>query len=387
MTAEPMRNGRADGGRSGGKPWLTQDDIPVETFRILDPDGSYDPDAVPDLRDDELVDLYRWMRVEQRYAERMVKLQRRGEMGTVASGRGHEASIVGSGYPLADDDWLIGMGRETTAMLLQGVSFEDMILYWRGIEAAGRALAEQNCMIGISIGGHVPMVTGIGWGMDLADSDSVVVAHFGDGATSTGAVHEGINFAGVLDVPAVFYCQNNQWAISTPFEKQTNANTLAQRALGYGIDAIQVDGNDVLAVYEAMSAARERALAGDPVFVEALTYRIEAHTTSDDPSRYRDDEEVEAWRDRDPIERYRQFLEAEGLWTEVDDEAIVEEIDAEFDAAVEAANAFEEREAAAIFEHVFEALPPVLAGQLEDFEALLEARPETYDHIEQRPKG
>ena len=380
-----MTNGPADGG--GEVPWLTQDDVPVETYRVLASDGSYDPDDVPDLTDEELVDLYRWMRVEQRYAERMVKLQRRGEMGTVASGRGHEASIVGSGYPLADEDWLIGMGRETTAMLLQGVSFRDMILYWRGIEAAGRLLAEQNCMIGISIGGHVPMVTGVGWGMDLAGDESVVVAHFGDGATSTGAVHEGINFAGVLDVPAVFYCQNNQWAISTPFEKQTNARTLAQRAPGYGIDAIRVDGNDVLAVHRAMEAARERALGGDPVFVEALTYRVEAHTTSDDPSRYRDDADVEQWRERDPVERYRRFLEAEGLWAGVDDDAIVEEIDAEFDAAVEDANAFEKREAAAIFEHVFEELPPGLADQLDDFEALLEERPEIYDHVEQRPKG
>lgn len=382
-----MANRRSDSDRGGAVPWLTQADVPVETYRVLEPDGSYDPDDVPDLTDDELVDLYRWMRVEQRYAERMVKLQRRGEMGTVASGRGHEASIVGSGYPLAEDDWLIGMGRETTAMLLQGVSFRDMILYWRGIGEAGKYLAEHNCMIGISIGGHVPMVTGIGWGMDLAGDESVVVAHFGDGATSTGAVHEGINFAGVLDVPAVFYCQNNQWAISTPFEKQTNARTLAQRAPGYGIDAIRVDGNDVLAVYRAMEAARERARGGDPVFVEALTYRIEAHTTSDDPSRYRDDADVEQWREREPIERYRRFLEAEGLWGRVDDDAIVEEIDAEFDAAVEEANAFEEREAAAIFEHVFEALPSGLAEQLGDLETLLAERPETYDHIEQRPKG
>jgi len=373
--------------QSGGVPWLTQDDLPVETYQIVAPDGSYEPSTVPDLTDDELIDLYRWMRVEQRYAERMVKLQRRGEMGTVASGRGHEASIVGSGYPLAEDDWLIGMGREVTAMLLQGVSFRDMILYWRGIETAGRALAEQNCMIGISIGGHVPMVTGIGWGMDLADSDAVVVAHFGDGATSTGAVHEGINFAGVLDVPAVFYCQNNQWAISTPFEQQTNANTLAQRALGYGIDGIRVDGNDVLAVYRAMTAARERAREGRPVFVESMTYRVDAHTTSDDPSRYRDDEEVEAWRERDPVERYRGFLEAEGLWGQVDDDAIIGEIDDEFDAAVAAANAIEDRAVDAIFEHVFEELPPGLADQLEGFKALAEERPAIADHIEQRPKG
>ncbi|HKJ59011.1 MAG TPA: thiamine pyrophosphate-dependent enzyme, partial [Halobacteriales archaeon] len=235
MTAERMTDERKDGGEAGAVPWLTQDDLPVETYRIVEPDGSYDPAALPDLSDDEFVDLYRWMRVEGRYGERMVNLQRRGEMGTVASGRGHEASIVGSGYALEDDDWLLGMGREVTAMFIQGVSMRDMILYWRGIEDASKYLAQHNCMIGISIGGHLPMVTGVAWGMNITDADSVVMAHFGDGATSTGASHEGINFAGVLDVPAIFYCQNNQWAISVPFEKQTNANTIAQRALGYGI--------------------------------------------------------------------------------------------------------------------------------------------------------
>ena len=378
---------RTDGGAPAPVPWLTQEDYPVETYRIVDPDGSYDPAAVPDLSDDQLVDLYRWMRVEQRFAERMVNLQRRGEMGTIGSGRGHEASIVGSGYALEDDDWLLGMGREITAMFIQGVRMRDMILYWRGIEDASKYLAQHNCMIGISIGGHLPVVTGVAWGMDLTDTDAVTMAHFGDGATSTGASHEGMNFAGVLDAPAIFYCQNNQWAISVPFEKQTNARTLAQRALGYGLPGVRVDGNDVLAVYEAVRQARERARSGQPVLVEALTYRVDAHTTSDDPSSYREDEEVEEWRELDPIERYRGFLEAEGLWSDVDDDAIVDEIDAEFDAALEEANAFEHREAGALFEYVYEELPPRLAEQLDDLETLLEERPEFYDHVEQRPKG
>ena len=382
-----MTDERTDGGEAGAVPWLSQDDLPVETYRIVEPDGSYDPAALPDLDDGDLVDLYRWMRVEQRYAERMVNLQRRGQMGTVASGRGQEASIVGSGYALADDDWLIGMGREVSAMFLQGVSMRDMILFWRGVEDAAKFLARENCMIAISIGGHLPMATGIAWGMDLTGSDAVVAAYFGDGATSTGAVHEAINFAGVLDVPAVFYCQNNQWAISTPFEKQTNANTLAQRALGYGIDGIRVDGNDVLAVYDAVSEARERARQGHPVFVESLTYRMEAHTTSDDPSRYRDDADVERWREQDPVERYRRFLDSAGLWESIDDEAVVADVDAEFDAALEAADAFEERDAGELFRYVYEELPPSLASQLDYLETIIEERPEFADHVELRPKG
>ena len=365
-------------------PWVSQDDLSPTTYQIIDEDGSYDPDDVPDLDDAEFIDLYRWMVVEKRYTERMVKLQRRGQMGTVGSSRGHEASIVGSGYALEDDDWLLGMGRETSAMLLQGVSLRDVILFWRGVEDASQFLAEQNCMIGISVGGYLPLVTGVGWGMDLTDADSIVTAHFGDGATSTGAFHEAVNFAGVLDAPAIFYCQNNQWAISTPFEKQTNANSIAQRAIGYGVHGVRVDGNDVLAVFEAMSEARELARRGRPVLFEALTYRRDGHSTSDDPSRYRDRDEVEQWLDRDPIERYEQFLKSEGLWDGVDKAAVIEEVDAEFDAAVEAADAYGPRDVEEIFAHLYESMPPALESQLRELEERVD---EMDEYIERRPKG
>jgi pyruvate dehydrogenase E1 component alpha subunit len=380
----------ADEGGDGGPvpvPWLSQDDLSVDTYQVLAPDGSYDPDAVPDLADDALVDLYRWMRTERRLAERFVSLQRRGQLGTVASGRGQEASIVGSGFALADDDWLIGMGRETAAHLLQGVSMEDFVLFWRGVEDAAGRMAQRRCMIAIAIGSHLPMATGLAWGMDLTGADAVVAAYFGDGATSTAAFHEAVNFAGVLGVPAVFYCQNNQWAISTPFEKQTNATTLAQRAVGYGIEGLRVDGNDVLAVYDAMVQARQRARAGQPVLVESVTYRRDAHTTSDDPSRYRDEEEVDEWAERDPIDRYRAFLEAEGLWEAVDEEAMLDAIDAEFDDAVTAADAFEPREVGELFEYVYDTVPPSLVHQRDALQRLLKERPELLDYIEQRPKG
>jgi pyruvate dehydrogenase E1 component alpha subunit len=367
--------------------WIDQGDLPVETYRIVAPDGSYDPDAVPDLDADALRDLYRWMRLERAFDERMVNLQRRGELGTFASGRGQEASIVGSGYALDGDDWLLGMGREAAAMLLQGVPIRDLILFWRGIEDAGRRLAEQNCMIAISIGSHLPLVSGVAWGMSLSDSDAVAAAYFGDGATSTGASHEAINLAGVLGVPALFFCQNNQYAISTPFEKQTRARSVAQRAVGYGIDGVRVDGNDALAVYDAVSRARERARAGTPVLVESLTYRMDAHTTSDDPTRYRSEAETEAWAERDPLDRYRAFLRSEGLWDGIDEGALERELNEEFDAALEAADAFEERPVEEIFEHLYEELPPSLRRELEAFEAFLEAHPEATEYIERRPKG
>lgn len=367
--------------------WITQDDFPVETYRIVAPDGSYDSDAVPDLDPDGLRDLYRWMCVERIFDERMVNLQRRGQLGTFASGWGQEASIVGSGYALDEDDWVFGMGREAGALFIHGVPLRDMILFWRGIEDAGRHLAEHNCMIAISIGSHLPLVAGVAWGMDLSGSDAVATAYFGDGATSTGASHEAINFAGVLGVPALFFCQNNQYAISTPFEKQTRAGSIAQRAVGYGIDGIRVDGNDLLAVYDAVSRARARAGEGTPVIVESVTYRMAAHTTSDDPTRYRTEEETESWEDRDPLHRYREFLRTEGVWERIDEDAIEQEVNDEFDAALDAADAFEERPVAEIFEYLYEELPPSLRRQLDSFEAFLAEHPDALDHIERRPRG
>ncbi|MCO8243760.1 MULTISPECIES: thiamine pyrophosphate-dependent dehydrogenase E1 component subunit alpha [unclassified Haladaptatus] len=366
---------------------VSQEDLDVGRFRILAPDGSYDSDEVPSLDDEAFCDLYRWMLVERTFDERMVKLQRRGQVGTFGSGRGQEASIIGSGYALERDDWLLGMGREAGAMLLQGLPMRDLILFWRGVADANRELAKHDQMIAISIGGHLPVVTGAAWGMKLSDSDSVVAAYFGDGASSTGAVHEAVNFAGVLDAPAVFFCQNNQYAISTPFEKQTNARSLAQRAVGYGIDGIRVDGNDVLAVYEAVSEARDAARNGNPTLVESVTYRLDAHTTSDDPSRYRDQSEVDQWEERDPLTRYESFLRSEGLWGDIDREALVDDIDDEFDAALAAADEYEERSVREMFEYLYAELPPSLRRQLAEFEAFLEARPDADDHIEQRPKG
>jgi len=364
---------------------FTQDDLDVGLHQVVGPEGSYDPADVPDLDAEGFRDIYRWMLTERTFSQRMTKLQRRGQLGTFASSRGQEGSIVGAGYAIDSDDWLM-VGRGWTALFMQGVSMSDLILYWRGIEDASKRFAENRCMVAISIGSHLPLINGLAWGMYLDDAETVATAFFGDGATSTGAAHEAINFAGAMGMPALLFCQNNQYAISLPFEKQTRAKSIAQRALGYGIDGVRVDGMDPLAVYDAVSWAREKVLGGEPVLVESVTYRWDAHTTSDDPSRYRSDAEVEEWKEKDPIERYRAFLEAEGLWSGVDHDGIVEEIDAEFDAALEAADAFEQRGAEELFAYVHDELPPYLADQLDAFEQFLEERPDAYDYIDQRPK-
>ncbi|WP_049988007.1 thiamine pyrophosphate-dependent enzyme [Halobellus rufus] len=385
--ASDIRASPATGDDGGGEVrYLSQSDLEVPTHQIVAPDGSYDEEAIPDLEEEELLDLYRWMVTDRVFSRRMVNIQRRGELGTFGSTRGQEASIIGSAFTLSPEDWLY-VGRAWTPMFMRGASMEDMILFWRGIEEGQEAFAKVNAQIAISIGSHLPLVSGIAWGMRLDDADAIATAYLGDGATSTGAAHEGINLASSVGLPALFYCQNNQYAISMPYEKQSGANTIAQKALAYGIDAIRVDGQDVLAVYDAVSSARERVLDGEPVFVESVTYRLDAHTTSDDPTRYRSDEEVDHWESHDPIERYREFLKSEGLWSEIDHDAVVEEIEAEFDEALAAANAMEERAVSEMFEYLYDELPPELARQLAEFEELLERRPEMYDFIEQRPKG
>lgn len=366
---------------------ISQEDLAIETYQVVEPDGSYDPEQLPDLTDSELQDLYRWMLLQRTFDERSTKLQRRGKLGTFASGQGQEASIIGSGYALQGQDRIFPYGRETGMLLMHGLSMRDMLLYWRGIEDASRMEGANVFGLAISIGSHIPVVTGASWGLKLDGSDAVAFANLGDGATSTGAFHEGLNFAGVLNTPAVFFCQNNQYAISMPFEKQTAADTVAQKALAYGVDGIRVDGNDVLAVYNAVSEARKRALKGDPVLVEAVTYRRAAHTTSDDPTRYRSQEEVDDWSNRDPLDRYREFLQSAGLWDEIDEEEIREEVDEEFSEAVEAADKYPEREVEEIFTYLHEETPPDLKRQLEEFRNLLKERPDMYEYIEQRPKG
>ena len=366
---------------------LSQAAIDVETYQVVAPDGSVAEGEVPDFTDEQFRDLYRWMLLQRTFDDRATKLQRRGQLGTYASGRGQEASIVASAFALTDRDWIFPSGREAGALLLHGLSMRDLLLYWRGVEDASRMEGANIFGVAIAIGSHVPLVTGKAWGMALDGDDSVSVGYFGDGATSTGAFHEGLNLAGVLSVPAVFYCQNNQYAISLPFEEQTAAETVAQKALAYGVDGIRVDGNDALAVYNAVATARTRAREGRPTLVESVTYRRAAHTTSDDPSRYRTEEEVDDWAERDPLERYRGFLADRGLLDDVDEDAVAAEVNELFDEAVAAADDYPHRELDELFVHLYEELTPELSRQLTTYRNFLESHPEMDEYIHQRERG
>ncbi|WP_132057795.1 pyruvate dehydrogenase (acetyl-transferring) E1 component subunit alpha [Halorussus amylolyticus] len=320
---------------------------PDDRIQVLDSDGRVvAPDLVPDLDDETFVSMYRDMRFCRRLDERAISLQRQGRLGTFASLAGQEGSQIGSTYALADEDIISYQYREHGAVVARGFPWE-YLLYWAGHERGNAALADINVFpLNITIGDHLPHAVGLAWAAKLRGDDRVTVAHFGDGATSEGDFHEALNFAGVYDVPAVFVCNNNQWAISVPRERQTASETFAQKAQAYGFEGVQVDGMDPLATYVVTRAAREKAreTAGDrprPTLIEAVQYRFGAHTTADDPSVYRDDEEVERWRQRDPLDRFETFLRDTGRLDDDRVSAMDDEIEAELAEAVERFEAYD----------------------------------------------
>jgi len=316
-------------------------------------------------------DLYRDMVVARRFDERAVALQRRGWMSGYPPFKGQEASQVGAAHALADDDWLFPTYRSNAMQIARGVPMSDILRFRRGYPEFESDHDLPNVPQTIPIASQIPQAAGVGMAMNYADDDGAVLSYFGDGATSEGDFHEGLNFAGVFDAPVVFFCENNGWAISQPRSQQTASHTIAEKAGAYGIDGGQVDGNDPLAVREFVGAALAKARKGEPVLVESLTYRQGAHTTSDDPSRYRDREgDRPEWRTRDPIDRYEEYLREQG----VADDAFVEETheaaDEKLETAIDRAESAPEADPAELFESVYGSLPDRLREQRRELETL-----------------
>jgi pyruvate dehydrogenase E1 component alpha subunit len=287
-----------------------------------------DGDAVPDgevggLSDDDLLRLYRDMVLLRTYDERSLVYHRQGRIGTYAIFWGHEAMQVGAMRALDDEDWVFPSYRESAIGLLRGMPVETVLSWWRGHPAGWWDPRDYRlASIAVPIATHVPHAVGFAWGKRLRGGPTCALAFFGDGATSEGAFHEGANFAAVMKAPVVLFCNNNQWAISTPLSAQTKAETLADKAVGYGMPGVRVDGGDVLAVYQATSEALVRARAGEgPTFIEALTYRCAPHATADDPSAYIDADRVEAERENECFTRYERYLQRLGALTEEQAEA------------------------------------------------------------------
>jgi pyruvate dehydrogenase E1 component alpha subunit len=278
-----------------------------------------DADAAPDgLSEHDLLELYRRMVLLRTYDERSVVYHRQGRIGTYAIYWNHEAIQAGATFALRDTDWIFPSYRESAIGLVRGLPVETILQWWRGHPSGWWNPADWNvASICVPIATHVPHAAGLAWGKKLRGEDTVAMAFFGDGATSEGAFHEGINLAAVMEAPAVFVCNNNQWAISTPLEAQTRAETLADKAVGYGIPGVRVDGLDVLAVYDAAREAVERARAGGgPTLIEAVHYRAAPHATADDPSAYIDLARVEEERARECVGQYEAFLRRLGVLTD-----------------------------------------------------------------------
>jgi pyruvate dehydrogenase E1 component alpha subunit len=322
-----------------------------------------DGDTVPDgLTEADLLELYRRMVLLRTYDERSLVYHRQGRIGTYAIFWNHEAIQAGATYALTDDDWIFPSYRESAIGLVRGMPPATVLQWWRGHPSGWWNPLDWNiASICVPIGTHVPHAAGLAWGKKLRGEDVVAMVFFGDGATSEGSVHEGLNFAGVMNAPAVFVCNNNQWAISTPVSAQTRAETLADKAPGYGMPGVRVDGLDVLAVWEAARDAVDRARAGGgPTFIEAVHYRVAPHATADDPRAYIDLVRVEEERTRECVGQYDAFLRRIGVLTD----AIAADVRREAEDAMRAGIAAAEAEPPAgeslLFDNVYVDPPPNL---------------------------
>lgn len=342
-------------------------DYPPEPYQILDPAGNLLIDQAP-LDDDQVMEGLRAILLGRRFDELCIKLQRRGLMVTFAPAIGQEACTVGTVMALESSrDWFAPQYREAAGQFLHGHPLLNAFLWHMG-SPIGFYIPEGLKMLPFQAGvaSHVGHAVGLAWGLMLQGKTDVVVAHFGEGATSQGDFYEPMNLAGVVKAPVILFCQNNNWAISTPRELQTAAQTIAQKAVAAGIPGVYVDGNDLMAIYQVTKEAVERARNGEgPTLIEGVTYRLGIHTTADDSSRYEPPELKEDWRDKDPVLRLQRYLEGKGLWSPKVGEEMEAEIKAQLDAAWEEAQAYPPSTTAESLTHVFAEMTPRLQQQYE----------------------
>lgn len=349
----------------------------IENLSILDENGDVDKELEPQLSADDLKKMYWYMLLARRTDERMLNLQRQGRIGTFPQTSGHEAICMGSIYAVKSSDWNVPAYRELAGMLYRGWPIETILLYWGGYEEGNRIPDKVNDLpYCVPVASQLLHAAGIGMAMNIKGDQNVVVTYFGDGASSEGDFHEALNFASVFSAPVIFVCENNQYAISVPIAKQMKAETIAQRAIAYGMPGIRVDGNDVLAVYVASTEAVERARSGKgPSLIEGLTYRVTPHTTADDPRKYRSEDEVKQWVNRDCLLRLSKYLVKKGVYSEADLKKVHEEIDAKIKEAVkrfeELSKSEDLMDPLAMFDYTYADIPPFLQAQRDELSGLL----------------
>lgn len=330
----------------------------MEILRYIG-DGSDLPDRdLPDgLAEKDLVELYRWLVLLRTFDERAVALQRQGRIGTYALYWGEEGTQAGALYACKETDWVFPSYRQNAIGILRGVPASVVLAWWRGYGGTHGFWNPRDHRVGpicVPIATHLPHAVGVAWAGKMRNDPIASLAWFGDGATSEGDFHEAMNFAAVFKTPTVFFCVNNQWAISTPISRQMATETIAEKALAYGMPGVRVDGFDPIACWKATRDAMERCRSGEgPSLIEAYCYRLRAHGTADDPRLYRDESETAKWLPLEPVGRMREYLKR----TSVLDDDRVSEIEAEAKATIAAAvtemEAIEHPGQEILFDHVF----------------------------------
>jgi pyruvate dehydrogenase E1 component alpha subunit len=348
-----------------------------DLFQVLAEDGRARPERQPKLSASALQKVYSLMATARAADLKALKLQRQGRMGTFAPSLGHEACQVGSAFALQPKDWAFPYFRDLGTYITLGFPLKNYYLYWMGNEEGMRIPAGLNIFtISVPVGSQLPHAVGCAMAMKSRKEQAAVVAYFGDGATSEGDFNEALNFAGVFNTPNVFICFNNQYAISTPVRQQTAAKSIAEKATAFGFNGIRADGNDVLAMYELTREALERARSGGgPTLIEAFTYRMGNHTTSDDASRYRNEAEVNNWSRRDPIQRFRLYLRDQGLWDKSFEEGVQKEAEDLINKAVEEAENTPPPRPEDLFIHTYKEMTPELNSQLAELRDFLKGTP------------
>jgi 2-oxoisovalerate dehydrogenase E1 component alpha subunit len=337
-----------------------------DVVRVMRSDGTLSDDL--GITDDQAVELYSWMVRTRVVDDRAVMLQRQGRIGFHIGSLGEEATVIGSAYALRDQDWLFPCYREFGAALLRGLPLQRYVdnLYGNANDyVKGRQMPDHWCgrphklgSVSSPIGTQITNAVGFAWAAQIKKDELATMVYFGDGATSSSEFHNGLNFAGVYKTPCVFVCRNNGWAISVPTERQTASDGFAAKGVAYGVPGVRCDGNDVFAVIKVTREAVARAAAGDgPTLIEALTYRLSGHSTSDDPTRYRPEAEVDPWEALDPLVRMRAHLEKRVGWNDDKQKALEGEIQQELKIAVDQAEAAPKPSLASMFEDVYAELP------------------------------
>jgi pyruvate dehydrogenase E1 component alpha subunit len=353
---------------------MTPEVVADDLIRVLSDNGIAERAVEPAIAAEDLRKLYRVMVLNRLLDERMITLQRQGRIGFYIGSIGEEAAILGTAFALRPTDWIFPAYREAGAAFWRGMPIRQFICQLfgnredvvKGRQMPNHYAARAFNIVSISspVGTQIPQATGAAMAARLRGADMVSLVYFGDGTTSEGDFHVGLNFAGVYKAPVVFVCRNNQWAISVPAEKQTASSSIAVKAQAYGFEGVRVDGNDLLAVYQVAAAAVAKARRGDgPTLIEAVTYRLSGHSTSDDPRVYRQDNEVTAWKNRDPIQRFRRYLERKSLWTAAEDEELFRTLNAEIVQTLKEVENIPPPPLESMFDDVYATLPPHLVEQ------------------------